>query len=230
VQEETALQLNDARQLEAFNKRVAFIVHDIKNTMGQLSLVVNNVARFGHEEEFRKDMVTTIRHSVDQLQELLWRLKGEKRAAATKSGEVVDVVGLISEFVSRKRQGGLNITMQSADIAPVITEIENRNAFVRVLDHIVNNALEAAPVGSPVKIGIEKVGDRVRIYIDDEGAGMTPQFITDELFRPLRTTKGKGLGIGAYQAKETMRELGGDLQVLSTVGQGTTVSLLLPVR
>jgi putative PEP-CTERM system histidine kinase len=232
VQEETAQQLDDARQLEEFNKRVAFIVHDIKNTIGQLSLIASNAARFGHEEEFRKDMVGTIRHSVGQLQELLARLKGEKAGnmAAARSGEIVDVTGLISEFVSRKSHIGLNITMRRGDIAPVLTEIENKDAFIRVLDHIVNNALEAAPIGTSVKVGIEKVGNIARIYVDDEGAGMTPQFIADELFRPLRTTKGEGFGIGAYQAKETMRELGGDLQVLSIVGKGTSVSLLLPVR
>jgi signal transduction histidine kinase len=101
--------------------------------------------------------------------------------------------------------------------------------LVGVLEHVVTNAVEAAP-GSPVRVGIEKIGDKVRIYVEDEGAGMTPRFITEELFRPLRTTKGNGFGIGAYQAKETMRDLGGDLEVLSKLGEGTSVSLLLRVR
>ena len=68
----------------------------------------------------------------------------------------------------------------------------------------------------------------MRVNVDDQGAGMTPQFIAKELFRPLRTTKGKGMGIGAYQAKETMRDLGGDIEVSSKVGKGTTITLLLP--
>ena len=64
--------------------------------------------------------------------------------------------------------------------------------------------------------------------VEDHGAGMSPEFIADELFRPLRTTKQKGLGIGAYQARAIMRNLGGEMEVHSTLGKGTTVSLLLP--
>ena len=71
VQEETAQSLADARQLEEFNKRFAFIVHDIKNTIGQLSLLVQNAAQFGHEQEFRDDMVVTLRNAVERLQQLL---------------------------------------------------------------------------------------------------------------------------------------------------------------
>jgi signal transduction histidine kinase len=92
----------------------------------------------------------------------------------------------------------------------------------------VTNAVEATPAGAQVRLRIESGAGRVRVSVDDQGAGMTPQFIAKELFRPLRTTKGAGMGIGAYQAKETMRDLGGDIEVASRVGQGTTITLLLP--
>ena len=57
---------------------------------------------------------------------------------------------------------------------------------------------------------------------------MTPEFIRDELFRPFATTKGGGHGIGAYQARELLREAGGDLLVISRRAGGTTMRLLLP--
>ncbi len=111
---------------------------------------------------------------------------------------------------------------------PAFVALSDRKAFLNVLEHVVTNAVEATPEGAQVHVRIEGGGGRVRVNVDDQGAGMTPQFIAQELFRPLRTTKGAGMGIGAYQAKETMRDLGGDIEVSSKVGKGTTITLLLP--
>jgi signal transduction histidine kinase len=67
------------------------------------------------------------------------------------------------------------------------------------------------------------------IDIIDRGPGMTPEFSRDQLFRPFASTRRDGHGIGAYQARELLREAGGDLLVLSRVGSGTTMRLLLPM-
>ena len=64
--------------------------------------------------------------------------------------------------------------------------------------------------------------------IIDHGTGMPPEFVRDDLFRPLRTTKDDGHGIGAYQARELMRDAGGDLLVISRPTAGTTMRLILP--
>lgn len=57
---------------------------------------------------------------------------------------------------------------------------------------------------------------------------MTQQFINEELFRPLRSTKHGGFGVGGYQIRELMRDLGGDVTVESVVGSGTRMILSLP--
>jgi putative PEP-CTERM system histidine kinase len=227
VQEETAQALADARQLEEFNKRIAFILHDIKNTIGQLSLIARNAEQFGDNKEFRKDMVLTIEHSVEKLHELLARLRGEAGALPTDAVEGTNLTALVADFVGRKRAVGIDISMGDTD-HPAFVTLSDRKAFLNVLEHVVTNAIEATPSGAQVRLRIEDGGGRVRVNVDDQGAGMTPQFIAKELFRPLRTTKGAGMGIGAYQAKETMRDLGGDIEVSSTVGKGTTITLLLP--
>lgn len=227
VQDETAQALADARQLEDFNKRIAFIIHDIKNTIGQLSLIARNAEQFGDNAEFRKDMVLTIEHSVSKLHELLARLRGEAGALPSPATEGTNLTALVADFVARKRGMGMDIRMDDTE-QPALVSLTDRNAFLNVLEHVVTNAVEATPAGSPVHVRIENGGGRVRVNVDDQGAGMTPQFIAKELFRPLRTTKGKGMGIGAYQAKETMRDLGGDIEVSSKVGKGTTITLLLP--
>ncbi len=96
VQEETVQTLADARQLKEFNERFAFIIHDIKNTVGQLRLLVRNAEQFGSDAEFRKDMILTLRHSVDKLQELLSRLKGEGAEEKKAPVRQVDVSALVS--------------------------------------------------------------------------------------------------------------------------------------
>ncbi len=118
VQEETAQALTDARQLEEFNKRIAFILHDIKNTIGQLSLIARNAEQFGDNKEFRKDMVLTIEHSVEKLHELLARLRGEAGALPSGAAEGTDLTALVADFVARKRAIGLGIAMSDTEHPP----------------------------------------------------------------------------------------------------------------
>ena len=229
VQEEMVQELADARQLEEFNKRFAFILHDTKNTIGQLSLLVRNVEAFGDSEEFRKDMIATLRHSVQKLQGLLGQLRGDASITPTESSlsEVVDMAALVTSFIEEKRKLRLNIVL--ADVTtPSLARLSNKNAFIGVLDHVVANAVDASPEGASVSLRIGKIGNSLFVAVIDKGPGMTDKFIADHLFRPLRTTRAKGFGIGAYQAREVMRELGGGIDVRSKIGEGTTVALLLP--
>jgi putative PEP-CTERM system histidine kinase len=227
-QDETAQALADARQLEEFNKRFAFILHDTKNAIGQLSLLVRNVEEFGHMEEFRNDMTATLRHSVEKLQSLLAQLRGGANARPESPPiESVDVTALVSSFVRDKRKVGFDLVMDEGE-TPVIAGMPDRDAFVGVLELVVSNALEAAPKGSPVSVRIARAQGTVQVTVSDKGPGMTQEFIADQLFRPLKTTKGAGFGIGAYQAREVMRDLGGNIDVRSRVGEGTTVVLSLP--
>ncbi len=229
VQEETAQALADARQLEEFNKRFAFILHDTKNTIGQLSLLVRNVEEFGHNEEFRKDMTATLRHAVEKLQGLLGQLRGNPLAKKPEpvANEEVDINELVSSFVRDKRKIGLDVVMSECD-APAFVDIADKEAFLGVLNHVVGNAIEAAPGGSEVRVRVGKSEGSVQVTVTDKGPGMTQEFMAGQLFRPLRTTKGGGFGIGAYQAREVMRDLGGSIDVRSKIGEGTTVALSLP--
>lgn len=229
IQEETAQSLADARQLEEFNKRFAFIVHDIKNTIGQLSLLVRNAGQFGHEQEFRDDMVITLGNAVERLQELLTSLSqvGTKNVPGGRSRETFDLIAFLSEFTKGKGNLGqrmiLKTNCQSLELE--LTDITNLR---RVLEHVVANAAEASGSGDPIEIFVADGPSSVEIKIADHGAGMTDKFINEELFRPMRTTKDGGFGIGAFQARELMRDLGGDILVASKIGEGTSVTLSLP--
>jgi signal transduction histidine kinase len=100
-------------------------------------------------------------------------------------------------------------------------------AFDAVLTHLLNNAVEASG-DSGVTVDLRHEGMRIVIDIVDRGPGMTPEFVRDTLFRPFATTKGGGHGIGAYQARALARDAGGDLLVLTRMGEGTTMRLILP--
>ena len=91
-----------------------------------------------------------------------------------------------------------------------------------------NNAIEASVRASRIRVALRHEALSVVVDIVDEGPGMAPEFVRDELFRPFATTKGDGHGIGAYQARELLREAGGDLLVLSRRPGGTTMRMLLP--
>jgi signal transduction histidine kinase len=101
--------------------------------------------------------------------------------------------------------------------------------FAAVLDHVLRNAQEATPEGS-VSVHLGASQGEVMLVVRDTGAGMDPVFIRERLFRPFDSTKGsKGMGIGAYQAREYVQSLGGHVEVQSSPGEGTAFSIILPV-
>jgi signal transduction histidine kinase len=97
------------------------------------------------------------------------------------------------------------------------------------LAHLVQNALDASPPDGPVIISTRRLGSQFTIAVVDRGAGMNETFIRDELFLPFRSTKTGGYGIGAFQTRELIRMAGGDIEVISEPGAGTTMRIVLPV-
>ncbi len=230
VQEETAQSLADARQLEDFNKRFAFVVHDIKNTIGQLRLLVSNITKFGDEKEFRDDMVITLGNSVERLEGMLKSLTvvGERRPVNGADYQVIDLTNFLEKFTKEKCSLGHTIVL-NANLSNTSLVRTDFDILHRVLEHVVSNALEASAAGVAVTIDVSAGTGTLQIAVSDQGSGMTQQFISEELFRPLKTTKLGGFGIGSYQVRELMRDLDGDVTVESAVGQGTRVTLSMPL-
>jgi signal transduction histidine kinase len=98
-----------------------------------------------------------------------------------------------------------------------------------VLHHVVRNAQDATPEDGTVRVTLQRQGSQATIEVTDTGRGMDAAFVRERLFKPFDTTKGaKGMGIGAFQAREFARAAGGDVQVSSTPGSGTTFVIRLP--
>jgi putative PEP-CTERM system histidine kinase len=221
AEQDAAAALADAKLLEDYSKRFAFVVHDIKNLSSQLELVVSNARRHGDDPEFRADVMLTIEHSVGRMNRLLSQLKGGKTAAPAP---VADVALAIDELVSlHPAPERIRVILPPERI---LVRMDPGN-LLSALTHIVGNALEASGATGDVSIAVRRVDGHATIDVTDRGPGMEISFVRNALFRPFRTTKKDGYGIGAFQTREIVRSAGGTLEVLSTPGAGTTVSITL---
>jgi putative PEP-CTERM system histidine kinase len=225
VAEQLAAQvLSQTQQLREYSQRFAFVIHDIKNVSGQLSMLLTNAEVHADNPEFQRDMLATVRASVGKISRLLTRLQADHQE---RSHALITPYERLKDIVEAMRQISFTPIELSNDGESTGVAIDPES-FDAVVQHLLNNAIEASGKTSAVHVVVRHEALSVVVDIIDEGPGMTPEFIRDELFRPFATTKGGGHGIGAYQARELLREAGGDLLVLSRKPGGTTMRLLLP--
>jgi putative PEP-CTERM system histidine kinase len=225
VAEQRAMQvLAQTQQLREYSQRFAFVIHDIKNVSGQLSMLLTNAEVYADNPEFQRDMLATVRASVGKITRLLSRLQAERQerdhALITPAERLHDLIEA-SHMISRREIG-------FRDLGGGAGAAIDPDSFDAVVTHLLNNAIEASRADTPIEVDLRVEAHGVVVDIVDHGPGMPPEFVRDELFRPLRTTKGDGHGIGAYQARELLRDAGGDLLVISKPDVGTTMRLILP--
>jgi putative PEP-CTERM system histidine kinase len=224
VAEQRAAQILDqTKQMREYSQRFAFVIHDIKNVSGQLSMLLTNAEVHADNPEFQRDMLVTVRASVGKITRLLARLQADRQERSHTLVAPVEHVKAIAEECRITRSAPIVLQDDGHDAGVAI----DPEAFDAVLTHVLNNAVEASG-DEAVTISLRQDNLSVVIDIADRGPGMSPEFVRDELFRPFTTTKGGGHGIGAFQARELLRDAGGDLLVLSRLGEGTTMRLLLP--
>jgi putative PEP-CTERM system histidine kinase len=225
AEEQATRALLDSRLLNDYSKRFAFVVHDMKNVASQLGLVVRNAARYLDDPEFRQDMLYTLENSVAKLNQLVARLHAGDRDVTPK---LIEPDAVIAKLASELSALGtpVEIRLDAGDCMVAI----NSDEFRSVLCHLINNAREAVKSEEVVTVASYRTQEKVTIDIVDSGPGMDDDFIRDQLFRPFRSTKGGGLGIGVYQTRELLRMSGGELDVISKKGIGTVMRITLPVR
>jgi putative PEP-CTERM system histidine kinase len=216
--------LAESQQFEQFNRRFAFVVHDIKNLVSQLSILARNAERHAEKPEFRADMIETLRSSVDKMNELLARLSQHNKSRHAQP-VAIDIGEAVMKAVHEKRL----IYPIDAQLPDGLFAIADTARVETIIGHLVQNAIEATPDGSPVRISCRNQGNDVAIKITDNGVGMTESFISTQLFKPFESTKEGGFGIGAYEARALAMSMGGQLRVESRVGKGTTFTILLPM-
>jgi putative PEP-CTERM system histidine kinase len=223
--EQAAKRLAEAHQFEALNRLTAFLMHDLRHLIAQQALVVENAARHRGNPDFFDDAILTIENSVKRMNRLMDELRNGVLTEQTQRVELADLCAeAVRRCASREPVPILNAQDRRVEV------VMNRDRMLQVLEHVVRNSQDATASGGAVSVSVRRAAQRAVVEVADTGTGMDAEFIRNRLFRPFDTTKGdRGLGIGAYEAREFVRKCGGNVEVDSTPGKGTRFIINLPL-
>ena len=216
--------LSEAQRFDEFNRRMAFIMHDIKNLVSQLSLLARNAKRHADNPDFRADMIETLQDSADKMNGLLERLSQHNKAKPEEP-RPVKVGDLVQSIIEKKR---LLHAIESSQIDN-LTVMADPARVDQIMGHLIQNAIDASEDGTPIIINARRRDLSVAIEVIDKGVGMSSEFIRSQLFKPFASSKQGGFGIGAYEARQLAQAMNGRLEVESKEGTGSRFTLVLPL-
>ncbi len=218
------------KQLESFHKLSSFIIHDLKNSVSTLSLLVRNAHLHLQDPDFQQSMLRTVTQAVEKMNSLMGKLKTVSQEGKISQGPV-DLNSLVEGILSKlklEERKGIEVEKHLNGI-PLVKG--NPDLLEKVVLNLVLNGIEAMPQGGRLKLSTAKVPQegRAELRVSDTGVGMSKGFIRNSLFKPFQTSKAKGLGLGLYQSKEIVEAHGGRIEVASKEGEGTTFTLKLGI-
>ena len=226
AQLDSTLALSQAKQFEATNRLSAYVMHDLKNLIAQLSLVVSNAGKHKHNPQFMEDAITTVENSVNKMNRLLAHLHSGQNPA--RQDMELNICDVLQDVVKTMSSGAPPPSLDCQASGLLINADSDR--FAAVVGHVIRNAQDATPDTGSIIVRLFKQGHLATVEVQDTGKGMDEDFIRTRLFKPFESTKGKsGMGIGAYETREYIRGLGGEIEVISRVDEGTTFRLRIPI-
>jgi len=219
-------ELAVAREIAAMARVSSFVAHDLKNLASSLSLLLNNAEDYMAEPDFQRDMLNTIRSTVDKMMALVQKLRvtPEKQSLRLKS---IDIDALARGTLDEMTKNKSGIEYSYAGLSLVV--MADMEEVRKVIFNILLNAVEAVNGSGVIRVETGRRGEMAFIRVEDNGPGISEEYQRDQMFRPFRTTKDKGLGIGLYQSKQIMEAHGGRIEVSSIVGEGSVFMLYLPI-
>jgi signal transduction histidine kinase len=211
------------------------VSHDLKNAIAGLSMLVSNMEKQFHREEFRADAIESLREATEKLKRTVARLSepakslsGEYRIASRPT----DLVPIIRRVLATNAEPTRPLNDIEARLPDKLVATVEPERVENVVENLVINALEAMGArGGRLTVEAGKLdGDYVFFSVADTGVGMTPEFVRTRLYRPFSTTKNKGIGLGLFTCREVVETHGGRLEVESSPGAGTRFRVVLPSR
>lgn len=220
-------KLSENAQFIAFSRMSAFVVHDLKNIKAQLDLLLRNAQKHKHNPEFIDDSFITLEAMQQRLNHMLLQLTNkqleEQPLRSFSAGSVLRQV--INERCAAKAPQPQLSIIEDCELKL------DQHRFANVLFHLLDNAQHATPASGKILATLSKVDAQMQLSICDTGCGMTADFIENRLFKPFDTTKGNaGMGIGVYDAQLFIEQAGGSIKVSSTLNEGTTFTIQLPLH
>lgn len=225
-QEKLSSELSIAKQFESYHQISAFMLHDIKNLLSSIQLILQN-RKHAQNPKYIESIFTTLETVHTKLSKLQNQLQYNKRSQCLEKVNLVSVIaGVIDNYRERDRE---IVFDKSAIISKIFVRVDSAQ-LKHCLIHLIDNAFEASAKDCEVKVSLKTESNYAILRVMDNGAGMSQLFIRNELFKPFNTTKGsKGMGIGVFQVKSFIEQYGGSLQVRSQEGHGTEFKILLPM-
>ncbi|MDA8389127.1 MAG: PEP-CTERM system histidine kinase PrsK [Nitrospiraceae bacterium] len=219
-------ELSQTREVAAMAKMSSFVVHDLKNMTSSLSLMVENARRHISDPAFQEDMITTVQNTLARMLALVRRLKlkGEMQALRPEPVDLYELAQETAKEISRTTNR-VAITCGGGRAIAMI----DREEIKKVILNLLLNSVEAIAGEGTITITTGTDDGFASIMTRDSGCGMTDDFLRNGIFKPFRTTKTKGLGIGLYQCKQIVESHGGRIEVESREGAGSTFMVRLPL-
>jgi putative PEP-CTERM system histidine kinase len=215
------------KELEAFQTMSAFLIHDLKNAASTLALMLENLPTHFDSPAFREDALRGIGSAASRINDLINRMNALRPELHLNAAEL-DLNLVIKETVANLN-GTLDTNLVTKfDQIPKISA--DRQQLQSVFTNLLFNARDAVGMNGQVTVETTREGEWVALSVSDNGCGMTEQFIKNSLFRPFRSTKKKGLGIGMFQSKTIVEAHHGKINVQSELGVGTTFRVMLPLK
>ncbi len=220
-------EIMERKELEAFQAMSAFLIHDLKNAASTLGLMLENLPTHFDNPAFRQDAFRGIGSAASRINDLINRMNALRHELRLKPAEL-DLNLVVTEALA-----SLNGTLDTSlitkfDQVPTISA--DQQQLQSVFTNLLLNARDAVGMNGRITVETARQGEWVALSVSDNGCGMTEQFIKNSLFRPFRSTKKKGLGIGMFQSKTIVEAHHGKIHVESELGVGTTFRVMLPLK
>jgi putative PEP-CTERM system histidine kinase len=220
--------LAHARELEALQTLSAFFVHDLKNLTNTLSLTLQNLPVHFDNPEFRADAFRVIGSTVEKMQGLCSRLSLFRKGIEVHK-RPCDLNRLVESVLAGVGAGNGGNAIDR-ELNPLPEAPLDPEQMEKVLLNLVLNAREASPPGGTVRVVTGRREDSVFVAVSDDGCGMSREFMARELFKPFKTTKKRGLGIGLYHSRMIVEAHKGRIEVESVEGKGSTFRVVVPLK
>ena len=222
-------ELGKAKEIEAFQTISTFFVHDLKNVASTLSLTLQNLPVHYDNPEFREDALKAISQSVQKIDKLCGRLSSMNEHIELRKSKADLNQLAMDTTASIKDSLGASLKQELRDVPQLSLDSDQIQKVILNLLLNANDAVLNGNSGGEIRLETGLQNGFAVLSVSDNGCGMTRNFVEHSLFRPFKTTKKKGLGIGLYQCKMIVEAHKGRIEVESEEGKGSKFRVLLPL-
>lgn len=229
-----AMQVHQKQMLEAERDKAksqiaAQVAHDIRSPLMSMSMAVNQI------QTEQQDALAILRSAIQRVAGIAKKLSSaskekQEEASSVEMPKLTLLEPVVASVVNEHRikNSANSIELHGLQLLPKIWTVIQVVELQTALSNMLNNAFEAG--ATKVVLNIAQEGKKSRITLQDNGKGMPPEVSAKIFERGASFDKATGTGLGLYQAKTAVEWSGGEINVQSAPGQGTTFTITLPVE